>query len=174
MELQYLGVVGKFSFNLWSRSSSPLKILRLCSFHMHQNNRGAIRQIWCLFLSNPSIFHLRRRFPTVARDTYFRLKTAKRSVPILTQWIKMWLAKSSFFLHKLHLLSIVQPFCLQLRSSPILLSEKTHSLGSFKSLNFFGWEIHTSLSTQRITLKLPFLFSFHTEMLSPSFDTLTK
>ena len=87
----------KFFFNLWFESSSLLKILWFCSFHMHhKRHRGSICQTWRLN------FHLRRRFFIIAGNTHFRLKIAKRNVHsclVLSQWIKMWLFDFSLALH---------------------------------------------------------------------------
>lgn len=71
----------KYSFSFWYGGSSSLKILSLCSFHIHQNKqREAMLQTILLFLSNPLNFHLRRGFLTKVGNTHFRSKIAKSNV----------------------------------------------------------------------------------------------
>ena len=103
----------RFSFDLWSGSSSPPKVQRLHSLQMHQNkHKGAISQRH-LFLSNLLNFHLRSKFLTVLGNTYFRPKIAKRNIHnpfVLSKWIKIWLVDSSLSLQRLHLLTINHSF----------------------------------------------------------------
>ena len=103
----------KLSFNCWSASFSPLKILQFCAFHIHLNqDRGVICQTWPLFLSKLLNFHSRSRFLTVTGNTLFLQKIDKRNAHntfVLAQWIKLWSVNSWLSLQRPHLLTIVYP-----------------------------------------------------------------
>lgn len=150
----------KLSFNCWSASFSPLKILRFCVFHIHLNqHRGVICQTWPLFLSKPLNFHSRSRFLTVTGNTLFLQKIDKRNAHntfVLAQWIKLWSVNSSLSFQRPHLLTIVHPSSLTCYTwdIPSYPQWKTWSQRSMGTQNFFGWEVHSRFNTQWTVVQL--------------------
>ena len=125
-------------FSLWSKSSSLLKILWLCSFQIHQNKQiGATCQTILLFLSSSLNFHSRKRFFTETRNTHFKLKTTNKKVHstlVLSQWIKIRSIDSSLSLQRMHLLTMDYQLFINIFAVKIFPQTTSHAKKKKKTL----------------------------------------